>query len=140
MIHSSLNGKAMVISCRSSRVPASRTEFGGSRGTAKLDRYYNGPQSAWTQNRFQLTIAAMPSLHFSTSAYIGVCLWNFAPRTWLRWLAPLWPLAVLLTILGAANHFVLDAIAGAVIPVLSWKMNEAFALIQTIGRVVFLAL
>ena len=91
---------------------------------------HNGPQSAWTQNQFQLTITAMSSLHFGTSAYIGVCLWRFASHIWLRWLAPLWPLDMLLTILAIANYFVLDAIVGAVIPVLTWKINEILLLFR----------
>ncbi|OCL08001.1 hypothetical protein AOQ84DRAFT_341008 [Glonium stellatum] len=95
-----------------------------------IDVLHNGPQSAWTQNRFQLTIAAMPSLHFGTSAFIGVCLWRFTPHHWLRWLAPLWPLAMILTILATANHFVLDAVVGVAIPVLGWKANEILLLFR----------
>jgi hypothetical protein len=30
---------------------------------------------------------------------------------------------MLLTILATANHFVLDAVVGALIPVLGWKLN-----------------
>ena len=35
---------------------------------------------------------------------------------------------MLLTILTMANYFVLDAIVGAVIPVLSWEINETLLL------------
>lgn len=39
---------------------------------------------------------------------------------------------MLLTILATANHFVLDAIMGAVIPVLSWKINEILLLFRAL--------
>jgi hypothetical protein len=41
---------------------------------------------------------------------------------------------MLLTILAIANHFVLDAIVGAVIPVLSWKINEILLLFGPLGE------
>ncbi|KAF2837073.1 hypothetical protein M501DRAFT_1018472 [Patellaria atrata CBS 101060] len=89
-----------------------------------IDILHNGQQSAWSNNRFQLTIAAMPSLHFGTSLFIGVCLFRFSPHKWIRCLALLWPASMILTILATANHFVLDAVVGAMIPLLGWRYNE----------------
>lgn len=77
--------------------------------------------NAWTNNRFQLTIAAMPSLHFGTALFFAVCLFRFAPHRVVRWAALLWPVAMLVTIVATANHFVLDAVVGAVIPALGWR-------------------
>lgn len=81
--------------------------------------------SAWTSNRFQLTIAAMPSLHFGTSLYLAVCIVRFSPHAWLRAVAPLWPAAMLVTILATANHFILDAAVGMCIPALGWRLHRA---------------
>lgn len=80
--------------------------------------------SAWTHNRFQLTIAAMPSLHFGTALFLAVCTTRFAPHRVLRVLAPLWPAAMLLTVLATANHFVCDAVVGALIPAVGWRVNR----------------
>jgi hypothetical protein len=82
--------------------------------------------SAWTHNRFQLTIAAMPSLHFGMAGFIAYCLIRFAPHRALRAFAALWPVAMLVTILATANHFLLDALIGAVIPLIAWRINGMF--------------
>ena len=54
---------------------------------------------------------------------MGVCLWKFAPHKALRYMALLWPVAMLVTIIVTANHFVTDAVIGAAIPVLGWQLN-----------------
>jgi len=102
-----------------------------------LDILHGTQQSAWTNNRFQLTIAAMPSLHFGTSAFIGFCLWRFAPHRPLKYLAPLWPSLMLLTILATANHFVIDAVVGAMIPAMAWRMNELVLSLGPLEEYVF---
>jgi len=89
-----------------------------------IDVLHKGPQTAWTDNRFKLLIAAMPSLHFGGSAFIAFCLFNFSPHRPIRYLAPLWPIMMALTIFATANHFVLDAVVGAMIPVVGWRLNE----------------
>jgi hypothetical protein len=80
--------------------------------------------TAWTQNRFQLIYAAMPSLHFGNSFLVGLSLFLFAPHRPIRALAPLWPAAMLLTITATANHYILDACIGACIPVLAYRWNQ----------------
>jgi hypothetical protein len=80
--------------------------------------------NAWTHNRFQLTIAAMPSLHFGTALFFAVCMARFSPHRWLRYAAALWPAAMLLTIVSTANHFFADAAVGAMVPLLGWKYNQ----------------
>lgn len=91
-----------------------------------------GGASAWTNNRFQLTIAAMPSLHFGTSLLLGVYLWRFAPHGVVRAVAPLWPAAMLVTILATANHFVLDAAVGSVIPWFGWRYGGVMARLSVV--------
>ena len=82
---------------------------------------------SWTNNSFQLIIAAMPSLHFGTSLLLATSLVRFSPHRPLRIVAPLWPAAMLLTILATANHWVLDAVVGAMVPALGWKLNWILA-------------
>lgn len=88
--------------------------------------------SAWTHNRFQLTIAAMPSLHFGTALFLAVSIVHFSPHRFLRVVAPLWPIAMLLTIVATANHFLMDAAIGAVVPFLGWKLNRIVLVLKPI--------
>lgn len=80
--------------------------------------------SVWTHNKFQLTIAAMPSLHFGTALFLSVSIIRFSPHRFMRLIAPLWPMAMLLTIVATANHFLMDAAIGAMVPYLGWKLNR----------------
>jgi hypothetical protein len=58
--------------------------------------------------------AAMPSLHIGWSLWCGISLFVCARRLWLRILGLLYPVCTLLVIVGTANHFVIDAVGGAV--------------------------
>src|SRR5204863_537897 len=65
--------------------------------------------------RFSNPVAAVPSLHAGWAVALGAGLMLYA-RTWLgRIFGVLYPLAVLLTIVVTGNHFVFDAIAGALV-------------------------
>lgn len=57
--------------------------------------------------------AAVPSMHFGYAALIGVVTAALVRPLWLRGLALAYPALVFLTIVGTANHYVIDAIAGA---------------------------
>ncbi|KAL7794246.1 PAP2 superfamily domain-containing protein [Trichoderma ceciliae] len=100
-----------------------------------LDQEKSG--SVWTHNRFRLTIAAMPSLHFGTSLLFAVCLTRFSPHTIVRVLAPLWPMAMFVTIIATANHFVLDVLAGALVPLLGWRWNRGILVLKPLQGWVF---
>lgn len=91
--------------------------------------------SAWTQNKFQLTIAAMPSLHFGNSAFIAFCLVNFSPHRLLRTIAPLWPVMMGLTIIATANHYVLDAAVGTCVITAAYQFNHVMLLLLPVERV-----
>lgn len=93
--------------------------------------------NAWTHNRFQLTIAAMPSLHFGTALFFAVCLCTFSPHRAVRTIAPLWPTAMLITIVATANHFLMDAAVGALVPFIGWRINEVMLLLKPIQDWVF---
>ena len=88
--------------------------------------------TVWSENKHQLTIAAMPSLHFGTAGFISLCLWRFAPPSHkaIHILAPLYPLAMLTTIMATANHFLLDALVGAMIPVMAWHLHLSMTILR----------
>ncbi|KAH6896600.1 PAP2 superfamily-domain-containing protein [Thelonectria olida] len=92
---------------------------------------------AWNNNRFQLTIAAMPSLHFGTALFFCVCMVRFSPHKVMRILAPLWPAAMLITIVATANHFLMDAMIGAMVPFLGWRINQVVLILKPLQDWVF---
>ncbi|KAG2414570.1 hypothetical protein HFD88_003761 [Aspergillus terreus] len=93
--------------------------------------------SSWTQNSFQLTIAAMPSLHFGNSVFIAFCLLRFSPHWYLRVIAPIWPVLMGFTILATANHFILDAVVGACVTFTAYRFNRAMLVLLPVERVLF---
>jgi hypothetical protein len=58
--------------------------------------------------------AAMPSLHIGWALWCGIALFLCARRTWVRLLGLLYPVATLIVIVGTANHFIIDAVGGAI--------------------------
>jgi hypothetical protein len=114
----------------------------------------NGEASVWTQNKFCNQYAAMPSLHFGYSALIGLTIAtiplassqrrhkstygrkiNFRGSTFHVNLPSiqrvacitvgfLYPFIILVAIIATANHFILDAVAGAMICALAWSRNR----------------
>ncbi|MFD7629868.1 bifunctional glycosyltransferase 87/phosphatase PAP2 family protein [Streptomyces sp. NPDC059851] len=59
--------------------------------------------------------AAMPSLHFGWSLWCGVVVIVLAPKAWQKLLGALHPLITVCAIVATANHWVLDAVGGAVV-------------------------
>ncbi|MEU9924759.1 bifunctional glycosyltransferase 87/phosphatase PAP2 family protein [Streptomyces griseoluteus] len=59
--------------------------------------------------------AAMPSLHFGWSLWCGVVIAVLAPRWWMKGLGLLHPLFTVTAIVATANHWVLDAVGGALV-------------------------
>ena len=94
-------------------------------------------RSTWTHNKFQLIIAAMPSLHFGNSAFIAFCLTNLSPHRFLRAIAPLWPVMMGLTIVATANHYILDAVIGACVIATAYHFNGVMLLLLPVERVLF---
>jgi PAP2 superfamily len=58
--------------------------------------------------------AAMPSLHLGWSLWCGVAITMLARRRLVRVLGAAYPATTLVVIVATANHFVLDAVGGAV--------------------------
>ncbi|MGI8664771.1 MAG: phosphatase PAP2 family protein [Jatrophihabitans sp.] len=69
------------------------------------------PKIAEHSNQF----AAMPSLHIGWALWCGVSILFCARRAWVRLLGALYPVWTLMVIVGTANHFVIDAVAGLVV-------------------------
>ncbi|MET9964142.1 bifunctional glycosyltransferase 87/phosphatase PAP2 family protein [Streptomyces sp. NPDC006326] len=59
--------------------------------------------------------AAMPSLHFGWSLWCGIVIVVLAPKAWQKLLGALHPLITVCAIVATANHWVLDAVGGAVV-------------------------
>lgn len=59
--------------------------------------------------------AAMPSLHFGWALWCGLVILVLAPRPWTKALGQIHPVLTLFAVIGTANHWVLDAIGGAVV-------------------------
>jgi hypothetical protein len=107
-----------------------------------------GESSVWTQNKFCNQYAAMPSLHFGYSLLIGLTIMSIplapqhrrsrtvaltmglrmripsARRMLCIFLGVAYPAIILVAIVATANHFILDAVAGAMVCGLAWTGNR----------------
>ncbi|MFF9216268.1 bifunctional glycosyltransferase 87/phosphatase PAP2 family protein [Streptomyces viridosporus] len=59
--------------------------------------------------------AAMPSLHFGWSLWCGLVVAIIAPRMWMKALGLLHPLFTAAAIVATGNHWILDAVGGAIV-------------------------
>lgn len=80
----------------------------------------NGPQDLSNPSFGALTklsnqYAAMPSLHVGWSLWCGVMIAMVAPRLWVKVLGMMYPLMTVAVIVGTGNHYLLDAVGGAVV-------------------------
>ncbi len=69
------------------------------------------------------TIAAMPSMHFAWTLAFGV-MYLRSRRWWLKLIGLLYPLSTLFAITITGMHFLLDAVAGAVMIGLAYALYE----------------
>lgn len=76
-------------------------------------------QDTGTVSLFVNPYAAVPSMHMCFALLVGASAMRLTKRLWLRLLAGLYPLLVLTVIVATANHFVIDAAAGAVVAVVA---------------------
>ena len=63
----------------------------------------------------------MPSLHFSWTVILGVLFWRSFPSPY-RMIGLLYPLLTFLAITLTGNHFILDAVAGGALAILSFAV------------------
>lgn len=73
--------------------------------------FYRSVHSTGLVNEF----AAVPSFHFGWTLLVGIALWQTARHAAIRAAAVLLPAAMLAAIVLTANHYVLDALAGALL-------------------------
>ncbi|MEM8905381.1 MAG: phosphatase PAP2 family protein [Actinomycetota bacterium] len=59
--------------------------------------------------------AAMPSLHIGWALWCVLAMWAVVASRWKRWAMFLYPSATLFAIVVTGNHFVLDAVGGAIV-------------------------
>ncbi|MFI0928194.1 phosphatase PAP2 family protein [Streptomyces sp. NPDC021012] len=59
--------------------------------------------------------AAMPSLHVGWALWCGVMLWRYGRTPLTKALGLAYPLVTALVVMGTANHYLLDAVAGAAV-------------------------
>lgn len=64
--------------------------------------------------------AAMPSLHFGYALFIGLMLYTLAHGRWTRYLGFVYAFVVLIAIVATGNHFIIDAVAGALVVLAAW--------------------
>lgn len=72
---------------------------------------YDSSPIATMSNQF----AAMPSLHTAWSLWCAVAIFTTVKRGWAKALAVAYPTVTVVVILGTANHFLLDAVGGALV-------------------------
>lgn len=59
--------------------------------------------------------AAMPSLHVGWALWCGVVMWRYGRTTWAKIAGVAYPAAITLIVMGTANHYFLDAVAGVAV-------------------------
>lgn len=59
--------------------------------------------------------AAMPSLHVGWALWCGVMLWRYGRTRTAKTAAVAYPLLTTIVVMGTANHYFLDAVAGAAV-------------------------
>ena len=64
--------------------------------------------------------AAMPSLHFGYALFIAIMLYSLGRRRSVRYGGFVYALIVLVAIVATGNHFIIDAVAGALVVLAAW--------------------
>jgi hypothetical protein len=69
--------------------------------------------------------AAMPSLHTAWAVWCGLAIALLARRTWVRVLGAAYPATTVLVIIGTGNHYLLDAVGGALLILVALVLSPA---------------
>jgi hypothetical protein len=73
--------------------------------------------------------AAMPSLHFAWSSWCALVLGPAVRRRWLKVLVYAYPFITLFAIVVTANHYILDAVGGAVVLAVGFVLGRAITIV-----------
>jgi hypothetical protein len=74
--------------------------------------------------------AALPSLHVGWALWSGWLLVRYATRRTVRILGALYPLVISFVVIGTANHYLLDVVAGVAVLFLAWLFVRLVASLQ----------
>lgn len=85
---------------------AQYSDFGWWGGEASAPRGLGGMTNQY---------AAMPSLHVGWAIWCGVILWRHGRTPLVKTAAVAYPLITVIVVMGTANHYFLDAVAGAAV-------------------------
>ncbi|NHN56784.1 phosphatase PAP2 family protein [Calidifontibacter sp. DB0510] len=77
---------------------------------------WSSPTVAEHSNQY----AAMPSLHVAWALWCGLVVFNVAKTKWVRIAGLIYPLLTFLVVVGTANHFAIDAVAGGLVITISF--------------------
>ena len=58
-------------------------------------------------------LAALPSLHIAWAVWSALAVWVICSRAWVRAIAVVYPLVTTFAVMATANHFLADAVTGA---------------------------
>jgi hypothetical protein len=81
------------------------------------------PEIAAHSNQY----AAMPSLHIGWALWAGLSVFMCARLMWVRLLGLLYPVFTLIVIIATANHYLVDAIGGALIVMIAFGIQAVFS-------------
>jgi hypothetical protein len=81
------------------------------------------PEIAKHSNQY----AAMPSLHIGWALWCGLTLFMCARSKWVRGLGLVYPVFTLIVIVGTANHYIVDAVGGAIVIALAFGLQWLFS-------------
>lgn len=70
--------------------------------------------------------AAMPSLHVGWAVWCGVLLWRHGRHPLVRAAGVAYPLVIVLVVMGTANHYFLDAVAGGAVMAVGALLTRPF--------------
>jgi hypothetical protein len=76
--------------------------------------------------RFSNPVAAVPSLHFGWALALGVGVVLYARNALLRTAGVVYPALVMLTIVVTGNHFIFDALTGALVMAVGFAATAPF--------------
>ncbi len=72
-------------------------------------------------------LAAMPSLHVGWAVWVAWVVVGLSTHRWVRMLAVAYPVVTTLVVVGTANHYLLDAVAGAVVVAAGFRLARHLA-------------
>jgi hypothetical protein len=72
-------------------------------------------------------LAAMPSLHVGWAVWVAWVVVTHSTRRWVRVLAVAYPIGTTLVVVATANHYLLDAVAGAAVVAVAIRLSGRLA-------------